>query len=382
MFDTFSSRFRISRLVMPAIIALALSRFITPAPAGAESPVDAFYLKEAPFDYVKAEKLFGVLKEGGANTIIVKLENEKGGMDLDMLTNVTFLAHHAGLKLFVILATRANDEALLEHPEWEDLRYDLGSGTVQGTNRLDLSLPPVKELLVKKFKEIAAYSVDGILLGDDFSYSDTEGMGAAMLEAYQRKFGAALAAGSAFVKVGGDSGSPKTEVYGQSFWNWAGLKKNVLLELYQSITRACREVNSSVQFGISVPAMGFVTSNDALAHYSYDMNEFRKLNVDYYWIAVPHREIRAQQNLNYKKGMESLMRIVQSTMSMVKDPVKTIVAVQTTSLTGKILPFSEIEEVTALVRQSGNPGLAFMIDPETPLPGALSKKLFKRSKNK
>lgn len=340
--------------------------------------INAFFLNDVPTDYVKIEKLFGQFRDSGANSIIIKPLMNSSGIDGDALTNAVFLSHHAGLKLFIIVPSRRNDAVFREHPDWEDLRYDLSSGTIQSTDKLDLSLQPVQEYLVKVFKEVASYSVDGILLGEDFIYEDTEGMSPALLDSYQRKFGSSLIPGNAFLKVNEDTGAPVVEEYGESFWNWAEMKNTLLTGLMHDIAKGCRSVNKAVQIGMTVPLEGFISTKESMVRYSYDLNAFRKTGVDYYWIPIRHREFRMRQNLSYKKSMEILAKIVRSTMSMVKEPAKVILAVQTSTTSGRILPFSEIEEATSLIKQAGNTGMAFMVTPETPLPATLTKKLFKR----
>jgi len=364
-----------SFLLLTAVSLLTLiSAF---ADAASDVKVDAFFLKDLPGDYAKLETLFTLYKGGGANTVIISLPTKNKDIDKDVLANAVFLSHLRGMKLLVIVPTRKNDAVLNEHPDWEDMKYDLESGTLQPTGRLDLYQPLVKERLVSMFKDIAAYSVDGILMGEDFIYGDTEGMSPTALDAFEKKFGAPLVTGSAIAKVGGDERAPIIEEYGDSYWNWADLRRAMLIDLLQSVVKASRAVNRSVKFGITIPIAGFGTANEALANYSYDMVDFRKQGIDYYWIAVPHREIRANRDLDYKKTMEVMMRMVKSTTIMVKDPVRSIIGIQTTTVSGKVLPLSEIEEVMMRVRQAGDSGIAFMVVPETQLPAALTRKLFK-----
>ena len=98
---------------------------------------NAFFLPTVPADYAKLEKYFATLKDGGANTVIIG--PPAGGVpDADALPNIVYLAHAAGLRIYFSLPSRGWTDALREHPEWEDMRYDLNSGTLQGTGKLDL----------------------------------------------------------------------------------------------------------------------------------------------------------------------------------------------------------------------------------------------------
>jgi hypothetical protein len=215
-------------------------------------------------------------------------------------------------------------------------------------------------------------------LGEDFYYRDTEGMSNAALEEYKKRFTNALIPGKAIVQVVSTANGPEVKEYGEGFREWTELKKERLTGAFQNIMNEARKVNRDVKFGIPLHGAGLASADEALSKYAYDMNAFQALNVDLYWIAIPHRDIRASQRLNYKKGMEELARIAQAATSTVKDPCKALIIIQTTTVAGKVLPFSEIEEATKLVRKGGEPCLAYMISPDHTLPLALTRKLFKR----
>lgn len=339
------------------------------------SSLNALYLKTVPVEYKTLEKLFASFKDSGADTIILRPRIVAGSLDRDLLTNEVFLCHQAGLKLFVILPTRTSSEVAALHPDWEDMRYDLGSGTLQPAGRLDLFNPSVMDYLVRLFKETAAYSVDGILLDDDFYYSDVEGASVLAQDAYARKFGTRLALSKAITKV---SAANSAQEYGEPFRNWNALKKELLIAALQNIGRAARTLNSALKIGIPLHVPPFINEEDELTLYSYDMNALRKMDIDFFWVDVPHRTLRARQDLNYKKSIELFSRIVKSAVTLVKEPAKIIVAIQPTSLSGTILPLTEIEEVAMLAKNAGEPGIAFTIEPDTLPPPVLTKKIFKR----
>ncbi len=369
------------RIVVLSLVACAVFTCSHgPATAAAEIPPDptnAFFLAAVPTDYNKLEKFFAALKEGGANTVIIG--PVAGSVpDGDVLSNIVYLAHASGLKILFVLPARGWTAALREHPEWEDMRYDLNSGTLQATGKLDLFQSDAVDYLVQLYRAIASYSIDGILLGEDFYYRDTEGMSAAAMEEYKKRFTNALIPGKAIVRVGSTGNGPEVLEYGEGFREWTELKKERLTRAFQNIMSAARKVNSDVKFGIPLHGAGLGSADEALSKYAYDMNAFEALNVDFYWMPILHRDIRENKRLNYKKSMEELARIAQAATTMVKDPCRALIVIQTTAVSGKILPFSEIEEATALVKKSGKPCIAYMISQNRTLPVALTRKLFKR----
>jgi len=367
--------------IKPAVLISALVVCGLTGSASAEpsaSMINAFFLNTAPTDYVQLEKLFLALKKDGANTIILKPEFKQGRINRPLLTNEVFIAHQFGLRLFLILPTRGNGALLADHPDWEDLRYELKSGSLQRTGRVDLFQQQAVQAVSALYKDVAAYSVDGILLSEDFYYGATEGMSSPALAAYKRITGTSFDERDVFGKAAAAGKIQDVEELGVRFWNWTELKKDALLNLFRAIVKAAWSANPKVKIGIPLHVEGLITPKDELARFGYDMNRFRRMNVDYYWMAVPHRDIRAQQDLSYNKSMEILSRIVNAATTIMKDQSRSIIAVQTTDQSGKILPLSEIEEATGMIKQAGEPGIAFMINADTTLPAEFTQKTFRR----
>ncbi len=369
------------RIFLLSLVACAMfTSSQGPAAAAAEAPpnpTNAFLLAAVPADYPKLEKFFTALKDGGANTVIIG--PPAGGLpDGDVLPNIIYLAHQAGLRIFFILPVRGMASALAGHPEWEDMRYDLNSGTLQPAGRIDLFNSDAVDHLVRTFQEVASYSIDGLLLGKDFYYGDTEGMSAPAMEEYKKRYTNALIPGKAIVRVGGTMNGLAVLEYGDGFREWTELKKERLVGVFKNIMNAARKVNSDIKFGIPLQGPELSGADEVFSKYAFDMNAFRALNVDFYWVSIPHRDIRESRRLNYKKSIEELARIAQSATTMVNDPSKALIVIQTTTALGKVLPFSEIEEATTAVKKSGEPSLAYLLSPDRALPVALTRKLFKR----
>lgn len=368
--------------VVAAVVmtALIVPGFPSVHPAHAQQPpINALYLLTMPSDYQAFENLIKSYKDNGADTLIIRPVANRGSVDKQALAKAVFFAHSAGMKLFAILPTRSMTFLLEEHPDWEDMHYDLKSGTFQPAGKLDLFNPFVIVYLSDLFRDIAGYSLDGILLDEDFHYKDTEGMSKPAIERYKQKYGTSFSPRSALRQVKEDEQNHRLEEYGEAFWSLAELKKNALLLAVQNIMQSSHAVNKEVKFGVTlhVPGM-FVKEREVLAWYSLDMNAFKKINVDFFWLGIPHREIRAQQDLNYKKSIEVVSRSVTSAMYLVNDPHRTIIGIQTISTAGKILPLFEIEEVSTQAKKTGDPGIALMVAPDTQLPPELTQKIFKR----
>ncbi|OGW50859.1 MAG: hypothetical protein A2078_06870 [Nitrospirae bacterium GWC2_57_9] len=157
------------------------------------------------------------------------------------------------------------------------------------------------------------------------------------------------------------------------------MKKSMLLVLLKNIMQSARAVNKHLKFGLTLHVPGlFVKEKEVLAWYSHDVEAFKKSDINYFWLAIPHRNLRAEQDINYKKTVEMVSRLAVSSSSLLSDPAKVVFAVQAVDVAGKALPLSEIEDVSTQVKNAGETGIALMIESGSLLPGEFTNKIFKR----
>jgi hypothetical protein len=343
-----------------------------------EQLVRAYYFKWMPSDYKKQELLVASLRDTGANTLILELPmNEQGYPDLRKIPNSVYLAHQAGLEIHIVLPTRQYPGILSRHGDWEDNRYALGSGTVQPTGKLDLFNRAAVEYLTSLAKEIASYSVDALLLGPDFYYAPTEGIGPAALEQTNIDLKWAPDPRTLFQKVRRGAEGTIIEEYGEDYGKWTGFKRDRLLYVFDQIRKAGRSVKGGLKLGVPIPIVMPVTTADRIfTQFAYDINAFRKLNTDYYWTAIEYREIRTRLNVTSRQSMELLSRIANSAVTAVKMPDQVILALQATTDTGSVIPLFEMEEITGLVRSSGKTGIAYIMGPNAMVNRIFMKKIF------
>jgi hypothetical protein len=377
---TTKTPYRATLVFWPIFLMLA---WLMPASSqGASGQLNAFYLTSLPATYDQQERFFKSLREGGANAVILAPDKADRLPDLEVLPNIVFLAHEARLKIYFVLPVRSLPAVLQENPEWEDMRYDLGSGTIQPTGRLDLFNPAVVEYLAAAYREIASYSVDGILFGVDFYYGDAEGMSRLAMDEYEKRHDKALIISRAITKTEKVDGGYVAVGYGEGYQEWTTLKKERLVETLRAVIAAARTVNKSIAFGIPLHMQGLNAPEDAFRKYAYDMNDFQAIPLDFYWTAIMHRKLREQQGFtSYKKSLDELGRISRSANESVKESTRVIIVLQT-GTGSRLLPLSEIEEATAVTRKSGDANIAYKLDPYGTLSAQFSKKLFRRDTNK
>lgn len=341
--------------------------------------VRAYYFKKLPADYKKKEVLIASLKDTGANTVILELPmSEQGFPDLGKIPDSVYLAHQAGLKIYIVLPTRQISGILSQHKDWEDARYDLGSGTIQPTGKLDLFNRTVVVYLASLAKEIASFSVDALLLGPDFYYAPVEGIGPAAREQTMIDLKWAPDPRMLFKKVINGPDGVIIEKYGENYGKWTELKRDRLLYVFDQIRKAGRSVNAGLKIGIPIPVVMPVTTVDQIfTEFAYDMSAFRKMNCDYYWTAIEYLNIKSKKDLTYRQTMEQVSRIANSAVTTVKLPDQVILALQATTEHGRMLPLYEIEEISELVRNSGETGIAFIVGQDAAVNRTFMKKIFR-----
>ncbi len=341
--------------------------------------MNAFFLRSIPERYHDLEILSQRLRSGGANTVITRLPRKNGDIHAATLTNLIFLSHQNGLRVYVVLPTRFDRRALVSHPEWEDIRYDPRTGKLHPDGSLDLANPEAVMFLVQRVKEVAAFSVDGILLDEDFGFGITDGMGSSMLKEFTRRYGSPFDARKVFEKISTEISDADINAFDKSFWQWSELKKDVIANSVLELSRACRGVQGMIKFGIPLRTPGGETPQLSLARFSYDMKALKKLDVDFYWAELRSAEDAVWKGgKSYNKDLEYFSRMVKSVSSVQKEQEKNIIVIPATA-SGKALPMFALEEITFLVQMEGKTtGIAYLMD-QTAVPSdTLTKKLFKR----
>jgi hypothetical protein len=377
-----------SRSAFPAIfgmIALVVLVFCGPVPAaraGATAPVvNAFYVKRLPATYLAQEKFFAAFKNTGINAVILELPfTEDGKPDLAAVPNAVFLAHQTGARLLIVLPARNMPGWIRLHEEWEDRAYDLNEDSYRRTGKLDLFNTEAVEALAALSKDLASFSVDGLILGADFFYAPLEGMSRTASKFAQVKLDADIDPSDMYKKLGKGPSGRYIQEYSDLFLKWAGLKRDRLLTVYDAIKAAARKGNSAITVGISIPVdYPLNTPVEMLQRFAVDLDAYRRKDADHFQAVIDYRELQEQRNLNYRQATELASRVARSVYTAVKDGQKVIIVLPMTErLTARSLRFSEIEEINGLVRSIGETGFGYVIKPETELTPAFTGKLFRK----
>lgn len=359
----------------PVVLLAAL---LTGVPSGAEAgparTMKAFSVRELPSDDAKVSRFLGSLRDAGADTVILGPLGE-GGLTKKRVPHLIFLAHQARLKVHFILPVRTDGEALRSHPEWEDRRYDLASGTLQPGGTLDVFQPAVLRYLAETVKNVASFTADGIVLGDDLFYEDTDGFGQDLLDAYRRKYGVHFEPRRAFLRIEKTDSGYRTKEYGESYEQFSRLKREQLVSLVKELRNAARSVNRDITIAVPIRFQGYRDQINALPVYSREVKAFRAAEPDFYWVVFPHREA---EGLNYRDGMKAIARSATIISQAVPEACRAIMVLPLLNPEGRMLASTEIEESTDMAVRGGSPCIAYQTRHDRALPFALMQKLLKR----
>ncbi len=340
--------------------------------------VNAYFLRELPSSYAGQEKFFQSLRDTGANTVILDLPlNTAGTPALDLIPDAVYLAHKTGLSIQVILPTRRIPGIISRHPDWEDRRFDLESGTREPSGMLDLFNEEAVAYLSNLVRQAASFSIDGILLGEDFYFAPVDGLGSAAIDRAKKSTDISLRSSELFTKVSQGPDGLRIDEFGPSYFAWTAIKRDRLLYVYERLNAAARAVNSLTTLGIPIPIiLPMASSQELLKRYAYDMSAFQRLGVDYYWTALEYREMKAEKDLSFSRTVEFLSRSATSAVAAAKISDRIIIALPAMNRRGIPLAFTEIEEMTGLVRRAGSTGIAYIIRPDTVISADFMKKMF------
>ncbi|HWR73262.1 MAG TPA: family 10 glycosylhydrolase [Nitrospirota bacterium] len=359
--------------VMIALLMILSPVFAATSSHAEKRTIKAFWIAELPADHDAVEKLFLSYRDAGADTVVVGPLSTAGPLTIKVLPHIVFLAHKTRLKIYVTVSTRRDVELLRSHPQWEDRRYDLESRSLKTEAALDLFRPEVVAHLVNTVQNIARYSVDGILMDEDFTYEETDGMSREVFAAYQKKYAKEPVPKKLFVKVERMGTSYRVAEYGEGFENLIRMKLDRLGEVFKALKDASRSENRDVQFGVPLRFSGYENILGTLPHYTRLVRAFKRAEPDFYWIVIPHRD---KEGLSYKQGMESVARAAKIIATAVEEKDKAVVVLSMMNKDGRLLAYTELEEATDMVRTSGISSVVYRVKKELGLPVPITRKLF------
>lgn len=253
----------------------------------------AAVLNLSKFTLSALERWLSRFEKAGVDTVVVKVfsassqemppgvffQTMHAPVLMDALANLVQAAHRHHLRVFAWMSVRQMEWKLRSNPKWADLKYDPRKMSLSTSEMMDLFQPVTRDYIMSLYQDLASYSIEGIMFGDDLFYKAEEGLG----EGAQRQF----------MQDFGESFPPKvlqqtsrTGISSSVFWRWVGWKSRQASYFLDELKQAVKKANPSLQLGVFLSEEAVLNPVQALARNSQDLLEVKHLMLDYYVIDV------------------------------------------------------------------------------------------------
>ncbi|MBN1883793.1 MAG: hypothetical protein JW885_16645 [Deltaproteobacteria bacterium] len=286
------------------------------------------------------------VKDLGCNTVIVRVFHNKGDRFYPFAeprcdAGVYFATEHAPVVDDVlgtmIAAAKANDLSLFA---WMTTRYAVEGNDAYGLLEYDFktkTLVPAfgvnlfsdleVERLVGLYRDLAAYSIDGVLFQDDLVLKHAEGMG----EDAEKLYGKEIEPETFYVDPYLNGAGTKYYVHGytDAFYDWAAFKSRRLGDVVKNIIDGVKKDRPEMLFCVNLSYEAVLRPDLALTWLSQDLGEFERAGADYFFIMAYQRQMMAEKGLGDLSELGPEYReLCESGVFMAGDPKRLVIKPQ------------------------------------------------------
>ncbi len=249
----------------------------------------------------------------------------------NLLPTVCQAAHRHGIKVYAWINTLNATFLHCSHCGhiW---KIDLASGRRIKTSRLSPFDPRVRSCLAGLFKDLARYSIDGILIQDDFVLHYNEDVSPLALHAYQKSMGIHLLHHIRRFYLLRRKGEKGIQIagYRPSFWSWSKWKNRQLALFLKQLIKTARETNSSVKVAIDVNYESLLSPKNALAWFSRDIPTLERIaHPDQYAVMSYQRQMERELEKSRSEIFHQLRAMVKTALVWIPTPGRWIFKIQT-----------------------------------------------------
>ncbi|MCC6158038.1 MAG: hypothetical protein IT350_08285 [Deltaproteobacteria bacterium] len=265
----------------------------------------------------------------------------------DVMSSAGLAARSARVRLLATLPVGVAPWWTASKPEWADRAWDAEAKEPRAGSRLDLFNDEAVDALAALAADLAASSVDGVIL-TDLASRETESLSPAALAAFTaatqltyepREFFGALA-----VRTDGTSEVELTEPYAR----FAEVKAARAAVVVRRLVEAIKAARPGLPVFIEIDALSLLAPADALARRSQDAALLAATGVDGFVVRAPWRELAAAQGLLAQDRPKALERLNIEAQKLNADGKKWIFALPIVDpATKTFFPAWEIETAMA-----------------------------------
>lgn len=323
------------------------------------------------------------IRETGADTVIVRVFHNRGDrfypfiepeadsgvyfktslspVVADALTPMTEAARANGLSIYAWMTTKY---AVYGGAEKNLYSYDFATKKIVPSFGVDIFDDREVKRLVKIYKDLARYDIDGILLQDDLVLRHAEGMG----DSASRLYGKRIRPESLYVAPYLNSAGTKYYVreYTDEFWRWSAFKSRRLGIVAKRIMAGARKVNPNLRFAVNLSYESAVRPDLALAWFSQDIGEFKTdkngAGADYFFFMAYHRQMMREKSYRDIDQVAPLINnVCNNALFVVGNPERVVIKLQVTDWkTGAPVSDGELLEVASYLCRPKEISIAFV----------------------
>ena len=319
------------------------------------------------------------IKSIGCNTVIVRVFHNRGDRFYPFAepkndAGVYFKTDHAPVVDDVlgtmIAAAKANDLAVFA---WMTTRYAVAGGDDNGLLEYDFSTKTLVpafgvnlfsdaevERLVGLYRDLAAYSIDGVLFQDDLVLKHAEGMG----EDAEKLYGKPIEPQVFYIDPYLNGAGTKYYVHGytDAFYEWAAFKSRRLGEVVKEIIDGVKKDRPDMLFCVNLSYEAVLRPDLALTWLSQDLGEFKRAGADYFFVMAYQRQMLAEKDLSdiSKLGPE-YRELCESGVFMTGDPGRLVIKPQLIDWeTGRAVTGAELLTISSFLCEREEIGLVLV----------------------
>jgi biofilm PGA synthesis lipoprotein PgaB len=279
----------------------------------------------------------------------------------DALTPMIEAARANGLSIYAWMTTKYAVYGGYEN----NLRsYDFKSGKIVPSFGVDIFDDREVERLVKIYRDLARYDIDGVLFQDDLVLRHAEGMGDGASKHYGKRIRPEALYISPYLNPAGTKYYVRE--YTDEFWSWSSFKSRRLALVAKRIMAGARGVNPSLKFAVNLSYESAIRPDLALAWFSQDIGEFKTdrngTGADYFFIMAYHRQMMREKSYGDICRVAPLINSVcNNAVFVVGRPERLVIKLQVTDWkTGEAVADGELVEVASYLCRPKEISIAFV----------------------
>ncbi len=301
--------------------------------------LDSSYLS----DY---NKFFKELKEKDVNTVFFRVFHNRGdrphlGLDIkcdsgvyfktkelctvaDILGDIVKAAHKNDIKLYAWMATRSITE-LKERDR--SLSFSPEGGTIEGYGA-NIFKKDIRDSLIKIFKDLAEYNIDGILVQDDFIVKYNEGADDYTLDLFKSDTGFNPTTSIFFNRVKEYNGKKVFSGYNDVFYIWSLWKNEYLISLLRELKVNISKVNKDIKLAVNIYYETPISREKGLAWYSQTISGLLSVPVDYIAVMGYIDQISNELEMSYEESVGYILDIAKKSINQIHSSNRVIMKLQ------------------------------------------------------